>query len=559
MAEVVRAELRDLGAEVHEDDAAAALPAGCGNIVGRFAPTAEGGVPIMFGAHLDTVPVTGADRGRAGRRPPHQPPRRDPRRRQQVGGRGGARGHAPGRRARGAPTPGVELVFTPCEEIGLRGAHAVRPAARCGPASASSTTTRARWGTSWPPRPRCTASAPPSSGAPPTPASRPRVGPQRDPGRRAGDRAHAARAHRRRDDRQHRHDRGRHRDQRRSPSAAPSRPRPAAATSAPLSVQLTAMLDALTWAASECEVDLETRVEKRVHRLPRSARATPRWRWPWPCSPALGHTPRLVPSGGGSDVNAFIRNGFPAVNLCNGMIDVHTADERIAVGEPGADGRRHPRPDRRGARRRDVGDGGLGPPIRTERIHEGDDRQPAPLRLPAARRHRRHPRGHGPPRRRRDGPGRGRPRADGAPAARGGARSTPSSCRPGKLDHPGEDAARTAPARAGRGGRLRGGGPGATSAASTRRPRSSPSSSTASWRATCRPWPGRSPPTRTRRSRSSRGRSPTSGRLIDKVHDAKSADRPDAPRAGAARLLTAGRPSAGSSAGCRIRPIPGLA
>ena len=29
-----------------------------------------------------------------------------------------------------------------------------------------------------------------------------------------------------------------------------------------LSVQLTAMLDALTWAASECEVDLETRVEK---------------------------------------------------------------------------------------------------------------------------------------------------------------------------------------------------------------------------------------------------------------------------------------------------------
>jgi di/tripeptidase len=30
-------------------------------------------------------------------------------------------------------------------------------------------------------------------------------------------------------------------------------------------------------------------------------------------------------------VNAFIRNGFPAVNLCNGMIDVHTPDERIAL------------------------------------------------------------------------------------------------------------------------------------------------------------------------------------------------------------------------------------
>ena len=66
---------------------------------------------------------------------------------------------------------------------------------------------------------------------------------------------------------------------------------------------------------------------------------------------SLGHTPRLVASGGGSDVNALIRNGFPAVNLCNGMIDAHTPDERIAVDEPRADARRHPRPDRRGARR----------------------------------------------------------------------------------------------------------------------------------------------------------------------------------------------------------------
>ncbi len=57
VAELVRAELAAMGAEVHEDDAAAARPAGCGNIVARFAPTAEG-TPIMFGVHLDTVPVT---------------------------------------------------------------------------------------------------------------------------------------------------------------------------------------------------------------------------------------------------------------------------------------------------------------------------------------------------------------------------------------------------------------------------------------------------------------------------------------------------------------------
>ena len=97
-----------------------------------------------------------------------------------------------------------------------------------------------------------------------------------------------------------------------------------------LAVQLTAMLDALTWAASECEVDLETRVEKEFTGY-RLGEGEPQVRLAMEVLSALGHTPRLVPSGGGSDVNALIRNGFPAVNLCNGMIDPHTPDERIAV------------------------------------------------------------------------------------------------------------------------------------------------------------------------------------------------------------------------------------
>ena len=45
----------------------------------------------------------------------------------------------------------------------------------------------------------------------------------------------------------------------------------------------------------------------------------------------VGATARGPERGGGSDVNALIGNGFPAVNLCNGMIDIHTPDERIAV------------------------------------------------------------------------------------------------------------------------------------------------------------------------------------------------------------------------------------
>ena len=46
-----------------------------------------------------------------------------------------------------------------------------------------------------------------------------------------------------------------------------------------------------------------------------------------------GIEPRYVASGGGSDVNALLLNGFPSVNLCNAMVDVHTPDERIRIAD----------------------------------------------------------------------------------------------------------------------------------------------------------------------------------------------------------------------------------
>jgi tripeptide aminopeptidase len=97
-----------------------------------------------------------------------------------------------------------------------------------------------------------------------------------------------------------------------------------------LVAQTTAMLDALAWAASEAEVDLEVRVENEFtgyalgERDPQVAVARR-------ALESLGYSPRLVASGGGSDVNAFLADGFPSVNLCNDMIDVHTDRERIAV------------------------------------------------------------------------------------------------------------------------------------------------------------------------------------------------------------------------------------
>ena len=36
-------------------------------------------------------------------------------------------------------------------------------------------------------------------------------------------------------------------------------------------------------------------------------------------------------SGGGADANVFNERGLQCLNLSNGMIDIHTPDERIAV------------------------------------------------------------------------------------------------------------------------------------------------------------------------------------------------------------------------------------
>jgi tripeptide aminopeptidase len=327
VAEVVRSALRGLGAEVTEDGAAALLPAGCGNIVARFAPTAEGGVPIMFAAHLDTVPVTG------------------PIEVEVVDGHltnrheailGGDDKSAVAvlleamRRVgeEGRPHSGVELLFTPCEEIGLRGAGAFDPA-----------TLAARFGFVYDhagPLGDVVSAAPSLHRVHATFIGRAaHAGISPESGRSAV--LAAARAISRmplgRIDAETTANVGTVNGGTATNVVAARCELTAEARSRDersLARQLTAMLDALTWAASECEVDLETRVEREfvAYRL---GEGDPQVRMALEVLSGLGYRPRLVPSGGGSDVNALLRNGFPAVNLCNGMIDIHTADERIAV------------------------------------------------------------------------------------------------------------------------------------------------------------------------------------------------------------------------------------
>lgn len=48
---------------------------------------------------------------------------------------------------------------------------------------------------------------------------------------------------------------------------------------------------------------------------------------------ATGYTPTLVPCGGGADAHIFNQAGVPCVNLPNGMRKIHTTDEYIEVGD----------------------------------------------------------------------------------------------------------------------------------------------------------------------------------------------------------------------------------
>src|SRR5207248_5897738 len=122
VADRVLAYLRDLGLDVGEDDAGAAVGSAIGNLYARVPGTADG-EPLFFCAHLDTVPPSGplepvVDGG-------------------VVRNAGGTILGADNKSAvvamlegvrrvlaENRPHAGIELVFTPKEEVGLIGANA---------------------------------------------------------------------------------------------------------------------------------------------------------------------------------------------------------------------------------------------------------------------------------------------------------------------------------------------------------------------------------------------------------------------------------------------------
>ena len=97
-----------------------------------------------------------------------------------------------------------------------------------------------------------------------------------------------------------------------------------------LGILVQEMLDAIGFAAStsDCTAEIEIEDSYRGYTFaedePAIAIAVEGLR-------RAGYEPTTAFSGGAADANVFNERGLPCVNIANGMADIHTADERISV------------------------------------------------------------------------------------------------------------------------------------------------------------------------------------------------------------------------------------
>ncbi len=328
IARRIRAELESLGCEVTEDGAAELLEAGCGNILGRL-PATTSGIAIVLCAHLDTVPVADqievvVEDGVARNR--HDAI---------LGGDDKAAVAAMLVAVRNivsqkVPHAGIELLFTPCEEVGLRGAACFDVSTLIGQMGFVYDHTG--------PIGQIVTSAPWHSRIDATfLGTAAHAGMQPEDGRSAIHAAAAAIARMPLGRIDHETTAnvgvisGGHATNvvaARCQVIAEARSR----SQERLGEQLTAMIDALTAAAIDAGCDLECRVTPEYHGYslaPDAAQVRIAERALTREGFAVSH----IAAGGGSDVNALLKNGFPSVNLCNAMTDVHTSNESIAIAD----------------------------------------------------------------------------------------------------------------------------------------------------------------------------------------------------------------------------------
>jgi tripeptide aminopeptidase len=328
VADLVLRYLRDCGLDTDEDDAGPGIGSTMGNVLCRLEPTAAG-EPLLLCAHLDTVPPTAAI----------EPVVEDGVVRNAAGTILGADNKAAVatmlesvRRllAEGRPHAGIELLFTPMEEVGLVGAHAF-----------DHTRLRSHLGFVYDqaaPVGVVILGAPFSQSLEVT--------------------FHGRAAHS-----------GMHPEEGRSAIAAAARAIAelrlgrvdedstanvgtitggTATNIVPewctfvaevrshderkLADHVQEMQDAITFAAgvAECAVETKGRKSYRGYRFAKSDRGVVL------AAAALercGHSVTYELSGGAADANVFNERGLEIVNLANGMADIHTPDEHIAVAD----------------------------------------------------------------------------------------------------------------------------------------------------------------------------------------------------------------------------------
>jgi tripeptide aminopeptidase len=325
--------LRGLGLEVDEDGVGPEIGGTAGNLLCRLEPTnCVSGTPIFLCAHLDTVPPTG----------PIEPVVEDGVVRNAAGTILGADDKSAvvamleaARRVveEGVPHAGLELLFTPKEEVGLVGAYAF-----------DCSRLRARVGYVYDqaaPIGEIVLGAPSAVGIEATFRGRAaHAGMYPEEGRSAI--AAAARAIA--DMRLGRIDEetsanvgviegGTARNI--VPEVCSFRAEARSHDEEKLADLVREMTETMTFAATleECEVEATVARSYRAYRfrrgdLPVRLAATALER--------VGRTPTYSLSGGGADANVFNERGLACVNLANGMTDIHTPNEHIAVADLGA-------------------------------------------------------------------------------------------------------------------------------------------------------------------------------------------------------------------------------
>jgi tripeptide aminopeptidase len=90
------------------------------------------------------------------------------------------------------------------------------------------------------------------------------------------------------------------------------------------------MVDAFAFAASVTDCDVETSIAE-LYRGYRLGKGDPALQLAFDGLSRAGFEPRGVAVGGGADANVFNARGVPCVVLANGMADIHSPNEHIAV------------------------------------------------------------------------------------------------------------------------------------------------------------------------------------------------------------------------------------